>query len=288
MKKYLRFIAFLIVLLSAGYIFLVQTVMPKYIRQSLPTVERIASSFINGSVTLEDLTWNGGFSAEVGQLEIKDEQGQRVVEIPRIIVHLRPWLAIDKGTRAVSRVELVRPQVYLSMDEKQQWNMAKLLKPSDSDETPFYGLLEINNGQLHVNMPQGKWDIPVSGTVDGGANPKFALGLRLGSGLDKLQLGGLVTTKGEGRVEIKADKLDLAPYASLAKHYANIDELQGGFGKLALIFVNEKGKKRYSGEVALAGLAGKMRVGEELHSLKLDGLLRAHDSYVNISRHRRF
>ena len=90
MKKYLRFIAFLIVLLSAGYIFLVQTVMPKYIRQSLPTVERIASSFINGSVTLEDLTWNGGFSAEVGQLEIKDEQGQRVVEIPRIIVHLRP------------------------------------------------------------------------------------------------------------------------------------------------------------------------------------------------------
>ena len=284
MKKYLRFIAFLIVLLSAGYIFLVQTVMPKYIRQSLPTVERIASSFINGSVTLEDLTWNGGFSAEVGQLEIKDEQGQRVVEIPRIIVHLRPWLAIDKGTRAVSRVELVRPQVYLSMDEKQQWNMAKLLKPSDSDETPFYGLLEINNGQLHVNMPQGKWDIPVSGTVDGGANPKFALGLRLGSGLDKLQLGGLVTTKGEGRVEIKADKLDLAPYASLAKHYANIDELQGGFDKLALIFVNEKGKKRYSGEVALAGLAGKMRVGEELHSLKLDGLLRAHDSYVNISR----
>ena len=42
MKKYFSFIAFLIVLLSAGYIFLVRTVMPKYIRQSLPEVERIA------------------------------------------------------------------------------------------------------------------------------------------------------------------------------------------------------------------------------------------------------
>ena len=283
MKKYFRFIAFLIVLLSAGYIFLVHTVMPKYIRQSIPEAERIASSFINGSITLKDITWNGGLSAEVGQLEVKDAQGQKIAEIPRIIVHLRPWLALDKGARAVSRVELVRPQVYLSMDDKQQWNMAKLLKSSDSDETPFYGLLEISNGVMHVAMPQGQWDIPVSGTVNGGANPKFALGLRLGSGVDTLAVGGLVTTKGEGRIELKSDKLALAPYAALAKHYAQIDELKGGLSKLALIYVNEKGKQRYSGEVNLAGLEGKMQLGDAKHSLKLDGQVRAHDSYLNIS-----
>ncbi len=283
MKKYFRFIAFLIVLLSAGYIFLVHTVMPKYIRQSIPEAERIASSFINGSITLKDITWNGGLSAEVGQLEVKDAQGQKVAEIPRIIVHLRPWLALDKGARAVSRVELVRPQVYLSMDDKQQWNMAKLLKPSDSDETPFYGLLEISNGVMHVAMPQGQWDIPVSGTVNGGANPKFALGLRLGSGVDTLAVGGLVTTKGEGRIELKSDKLALAPYAALAKHYAGVEELKGDLSKLALIYVNEKGKQRYSGEVNLAGLEGKMQLGDAKHSLKLGGQVRAHDSYLNIS-----
>lgn len=283
MKKYFRFIAFLIVLLSAGYIFLVHTVMPKYIRQSIPEAERIASSFINGSITLKDITWNGGLSAEVGQLEVKDAQGQKVAEIPRIIVHLRPWLALDKGARAVSRVELVRPQVYLSMDDKQQWNMAKLLKSSDSDKTPFYGLLEISNGVMHVAMPQGQWDIPVSGTVNGGANPKFALGLRLGSGVDTLAVGGLVTTKGEGRIELKSDKLALAPYAALAKHYAGVEELKGDLSKLALIYVNEKGKQRYSGEVNLAGLEGKMQLGDAKHSLKLDGQVRAHDSYLNIS-----
>ena len=282
MKKYFRFIAFLIVLLSAGYIFLVHTVMPKYIRQSIPEAERIASSFINGSITLKDITWNGGLSAEVGQLEVKDAQGQKVAEIPRIIVHLRPWLALDKGARAVSRVELVRPQVYLSMDDKQQWNMAKLLKSSDSDETPFYGLLEISNGVMHVAMPQGQWDIPVSGTVNGGANPKFALGLRLGSGVDTLAVGGLVTTKGEGRIELKSDKLALAPYAALAKHYAGVEELKGDLSKLALIYVNEKGKQRYSGEVNLAGLEGKMQLGDAKHSLKLDGQVRVHDSYLNI------
>lgn len=235
MKKYFTFIAFIVVLLSAGYIFLVHTVMPKYIRQSIPEVEKIASSFINGSITMGDLTWDGGLSAEVGKLEVKDAKGDKVAEIPRIIVHLRPWLALDKGARAVSRVELVRPQVYLTMDAKEQWNLATLLKPSDSDETPFYGLLEVSNGLLHVNMPQGQWEIPVSGTVNGGANPKFALGLRLGSGVDTLQVGGLVTTKGEGRVELKSEKLDLAPYASLAKHYANISELKGGLSEPEMI-----------------------------------------------------
>ena len=284
MKKYFSFIAILVVLLSAGYIFLVHTVMPKYIRQSLPEVEQLASSFINGSVKIGDLTWDGGLSAEVGKLEVQDQQGQAVVEIPRVIVHFRPWLALDKGARAVSRVELVRPQVYLTMDDKEQWNVSKLLKPSDSEETPFYGLLEINKGQLHVAMPQGSWDFGVAGTVDGGANPKFALGLRINSGVDQLQLGGLVSTKGEGRLEVKGDKLDLAPYAALVKHYANINELQGGLGKLALIYINEKGKQRYSGEVNVAGLAGKMQAGDGLHSLKLDGLVRARDSVVSISR----
>ena len=70
MKKYFSFIAFLIVLLSAGYIFLVHTVMPKYIRQSIPVVEQVASSFINGSISVGDMTWNGGLSAEVGRLEV--------------------------------------------------------------------------------------------------------------------------------------------------------------------------------------------------------------------------
>ena len=283
MKKYFSFIAFLIVLLSAGYIFLVHTVMPKYIRQSLPQAERIASSFINGSVSLGDLTWNGGLNVEVGKLEVKDSKGAKVVEIPRLIVHLRPWLALDKGSRAVSRVELVRPQVYLSMDEQEQWNLAKLLKPSDSDETPFYGLLEISSGILHLQMPQGQWDIPVSGTVNGGANPKFALGLRVGSGVDTVSVGGLVTTKGEGRIELKSDKLDLAPYAALAKHYAHIKDLQGGLSKLALIYVNEKGQQRYSGQVNLAGLAGSFVQGDAKHTLKLDGQVLAHDNYLNIS-----
>ena len=95
MKKYFRFIAVLVMLLSAGYIFLVRTVMPSYIRQVLPQAEGLASSFINGNISIGDLTWNGGLSAEVGNIVIKDDKGIKVAEIPRTIVHLRPWLALE-------------------------------------------------------------------------------------------------------------------------------------------------------------------------------------------------
>lgn len=283
MKKYFRFIAVLVMLLSAGYIFLVRTVMPSYIRQVLPQAEGLASSFINGNISIGDLTWNGGLSAEVGNIVIKDDKGIKVAEIPRTIVHLRPWLALDKGVKAVSKVELMRPHVYLVMDASKQWNMQHLLKPSDSEETPFYGTLAISDGQLHIDMPQGKWDINVAGTVNGGANPKFAVNLRLGSGVDKLQVQGLVTTKGEGRLEVKSDRLDLAPYAALAENFAQIENVQGSLEKIALLYVNENGSKSFSGETSIKNVQGKKQHAGAEHTVCLDGLVRAHDNIVTSS-----
>lgn len=283
MKKYFRFIAVLVMLLSAGYIFLVRTVMPNYIRQVLPQAESLASGFINGKISIGELTWNGGLSAEIGNIVIEDDKGIKVAEVPRTIVHLRPWLALDKGVKAISRVELMRPRVFLVMNANKQWNMQNLLKPSDSEETPFYGTLEISDGQLHIAMPQGKWDVNVAGTVNGGANPKFAVNLRLGSGVDKLQVQGLVTTKGEGRLELKSDRFDLAPYASLAEYFAKINDLQGGLEKLALLYVNENGHKSFSGEASIKGVQGKKQLAGAEHMVRLDGLVRAHDNIIVIS-----
>ena len=52
MKKYLQFVGALIILLAAGYIFLVHTVMPKYIKQAIPQMQQLATKYINGSVSV--------------------------------------------------------------------------------------------------------------------------------------------------------------------------------------------------------------------------------------------
>ena len=283
MKKYLQFLGSLIILLAAGYIFLVHSVMPSYIKQMLPQAEQLAAQYINGTVSIGGLKWDGGLTAEVTDVTVKDAQGAKVAELPRTVITLRPWLALEKKERALSRVDLVRPKVYLTMNDKNKWNMQNLLKPSDSSETPFYGTLSVTAGELIVEMPQGKWSFGVDGNVNGGANPDFAVDVALTSGADKLKLAGKMTTKGEGRLKLTGDKLALAPYAALAKHYADIDALQGGLGKLALLYVSKNGKQSFSGEVKLAALSGKLTLAGEQHSVQLDGLVRADENQVSVS-----
>lgn len=282
MKKYLRFLGALTILLAAGYIFLVHTVMPRYIKQMLPQVEQLAQDYINGSVTIGGLKWDGGLTAEVTDVTVKDAQGAKVAELPRTVITLRPWLAMEKPARAVSRIDVVRPKVYLSMNEQEKWNMQTLLKPSESSETPFYGTLDVQNGELIVTMPQGQWSFGVDGDVNGGANPDFAVNLDVTSGADKLHLQGQMTLKGEGRLQLSGDKLNLATYAPLAERYANVKELTGGFGKLALLYVSKNGKQNFSGEVNIDALAGKLTLAGDEHSLQLDGLVLANENKLRV------
>ncbi len=283
MKKYLQFIGSLIILLAAGYIFLVHTVMPSYIKQTLPQIEQLAAQYINGSVSIGGLKWDGGLSAEVTDVTVKNAQGAKVAELPRTIITLRPWLATQKAERALSRIDLVRPKVYLTQDDNEKWNMQNLLKPSDSSETPFYGTLSIDKGELVVATPQGEWSFGVDGNVNGGANPDFALDMALTSGQDKLKLAGQITTKGEGRLKLTADKLALAAYAPLAQHYANVKALQGGLEKLTLLYVNKNSKQRFSGEVKLAALSGKLTAAGAERSVQLNGTVRADENMVSVS-----
>lgn len=283
MKKYLQFIACLAVLLTAGYIFLVNTVMPRYIRQMLPKIELLADDYINGSITIGNLTWDGGLSAEATDVIVKDSNGNQIAELPRTVLTLRPWLAIDKPARALSRIELVRPKVYLTMDDKEKWNMQNLLKPSDSTETPFYGLLDIQNAELILGMPQGKWHFGVDGNISGGANPDFAVDIKVSSGEDEVKLTGLMNTKGDGRLKLTADELQLARYAALAEYYAGLEELQGGFAKMALLYTSKNGEQKFSGEAELKALSGSIKLAGAEHNLKLDGLVRADENLVQIS-----
>lgn len=61
-----------------------------------------------------------------------------------------------------------KPTIYLTLNKTERWNVQDFLKPSDSDETPFYGILDIANGHIVTKTPYGEWDFGLNGSVDGG------------------------------------------------------------------------------------------------------------------------
>ena len=282
MKKYWKYLIGVLAVLTAGYGYLVKSVVPRYVEQLLPQVEKQSQEYLNGSVKIGGLEWNGGLTAEIKDIVVLDQQQAKVAELPRTVVSLKPWKALEKPAAAVSRVELEKPVVYLNMNEKQRWNMQDLLKPSDSDETPFYGLLQVKEGTLKVNTPFGHWNYGVEAAVDGGANPKFDLKALLSDDQDRLELKGLVDTKGVGQLTLTSKTLQLQPYGSVAKYYADIRELGGTIKDLALKVDNDGKRVQLSGEATAQKLSGKLLFNGKEHTAVVDAQMKCENNLLSV------
>lgn len=284
MHKLSRLLFCVVAVLTALYYSLITYVVPGYIKDFLPVAEQMAHDYINGSVKVEALTWNGGLSAEVKNIEVKDKNGQLVALVPAAEVSFKPWLALQDPARAISRITLIRPKVCLVMDEQQQWNLQHFLKESDSEVTPFYGLLQIENGELAVKTPYGAWDFAIEAEVDGGANPDFALKAAVRDKLSEVNVSGMVTTKGVGNIYLKSSDFDLTDYAPAAMFYAQIQDLQGKVKNLQLTWVNDGEKVQLSGKGDLEAVQGKAAINGQVHAFQVDGQAAAAENVISLHK----
>ena len=274
-------IAILVALVAAYYSF-VTSIAPKYIKQMIPMAETMAQDYINGTVKIGDIRWGGGLSAEISNVIVKDNKQQDIAVLPHTVLHLRPWLALGGVEKALSGIELTKPEIFLTMDNDQQWNMQHFLKPSDSTETPFYGLLQVKDGLLHVVMPGGKWDVPVNGEVNGGANPNFAVNATASTGNDVVYLQGLITTEGIGSLSLKTASIDLANYAAAAQFLENIKENTGLIQDLHLRWNNNGERVQIDGEGKLNAVSGKLLVDGVAHDFKVNGAVSVVNNVITL------
>ena len=283
LKKLALILSGILACSGAGYYHCVQNVVPKFLQEQLPLVEQLAPDYINGQVKIGSLNWNGALSIEINDVVVTNDKKRKIAVLPKTVISLRPWRALfGKVEKAVGRVEIISPEVYLHMNAQEKWNLQTLLKPSDSDETPFYGLAFVKNGLLHVSTPQGKWDFGVEATVEGGANPQFDFESIITAGNDKLKLKGLMTTKGVGHMTLASDNFALAPYASLAKHYAKVNDFAGSFKDVHLLYNKEKDKIKISGQAELAEAGGKLLISDKEHLVSLNGKFKVSDNKVSL------
>lgn len=176
-NKIMKLLMVLVALLAAGYLYLYQVFIPNYIAGMVPTVEKLAEDYLYGTVKVGGLRWSGGLSLYAQNVVVTNSYNEKVVEIPELELVLNPWAAREKLTRGAEAINLNGPIIYLSMGEEGRWNVNQLLKPSDSEENPFYGVLNINDAKLDVTLPEHHWQLPLEGSISGRENPVFKVDL---------------------------------------------------------------------------------------------------------------
>lgn len=282
MNKIGKLLLSVVVIIAAAYYSLITYVVPGYIKQMLPAAESMAREYINGSVKIGNVTWNGGLAAEVDGVTFYDTENNKVAVIPHAEISFKPWLAVIDPVKVISRIQLEKPEIFLSLDEKEKWNLQNFLKPSDSDKTPFYGLLEVKNGLLEVTTPYGSWDFAVDAAADGGSNPNFAVQAAVNDGQSVIEASGILTTDGEGSLFLECNNFIVDQYASAAQHYAQIENLQGNIAGLKLNWSSKNKDVKISGQGEIEKLQGNTVYAGQKHDFMLDGKVQAQNSVISL------
>lgn len=274
MNKFLSWLHWLVIaVLAVTFVAygVARIVAPRYLTQAPALIEQMSGEYLNGEIKLKSVEWNGLLTLTAKEVRVFDAKSQCVAEVPALKLKLAPWQALFNVKKVLAGIELEQPLVRLQMDKADNWNLRDLLKPSDSDETPFYGYLSINDGEAVVTTPFGTWNFGISAEADGAANPDFAVSARVKHGAETLRLVGMVDTKMNGRLNLKSERFTLTPFAKIAQNYLPLEAFSGAIDNLDLLWTNIDGVSALAGNGELSAVGGKYRVNDNLVTVQLTG-----------------
>lgn len=269
------------VILSALFAGLTQLVLPQVVKQIIPSLEKTAAEYVNGSVTVRDALWPGSNVIVLKDVRLKNREEQTVAELPEARITLNPLQAATDLGKAVTDIVLEKPVVYLRENKEAHWNFENLVKPSRSDTTAFYGKIKVQDGQVSVEFPEGKWQYVVNGTLDGLYNPDFDLDFQVeAEGMAAAKVTGRLTTKGTGRVNILCPRVDLKPYAPLALRYGKVQEAAGRVSAIDAQWRGNGEDTFLEGRCELQEVQGSYAVGSKPLNFRITGPVSAADHIV--------
>ena len=228
MNRLIKWLLGMAAVLCVLFVGVTQLILPGLLDKAIPYAEEKAAEYINGTLTIGSVSRSGGTVLVARDIEIKDKKQQTVASIPEVSVSVSVLKSLTGLDKAVSSVDLEKPVVYIRQDKNESWNYENLLKPSQSETTPFYGKINVRQGTAVVQLPEGTWQYQIDGSVDGSYNPAFDLNFKVNApGMETATVLGSIDSKGVGRIVVKSDRVDLTPYQALALRYGKVKDAAG-------------------------------------------------------------
>ena len=282
MNRLAKWIAGIALLFCALFLGTTQIVLPGLLQQAGPYAEKLAADYVNGSVQIGPITWPGSNTLLIRDVTVRDKKQQNVATVPEIRVSVNPFKAFSGLEKAVSLIELEKPTVYIIQSKDESWNYEKLLKPSQSETTPFYGKINIKQGTAVVQLPEGVWQYQIDGSVDGSYNPAFDLNFKVSApGMETATVLGSIDNKGTGRIVMKLDRVDLAPYHPLALRYGQVKGAAGLVTDIDGEWSNDGKNTVLKGKMNLRDIRGSYQMKDQDVPFRITGAVSSADHVIS-------
>ena len=282
MNRLAKWLMGIAVLFCVFFLGLTQILLPDLLQQAGPYAEKLAADYVNGTVQIGPVTWPGGNTILVKDIVVRDQNEQAVATVPEARIAINPFKGFLGLEKAVSEINLMRPTVYLKQDKNESWNYEKLLKPSQSETTPFYGKLNVQQGTVVVQLPEGTWQYQIDGLVDGSYNPAFDLSFKVNApGMETATVLGSIDNKGVGKIVMKSNRVDLAPYHALALRYGQVKDAAGQVTDIDGEWSNDGKDTVLRGKCSLQDVHGNYQMGGEELPFRITGAVSSADHVIN-------
>ncbi|HIU63759.1 MAG TPA: translocation/assembly module TamB domain-containing protein [Candidatus Avacidaminococcus intestinavium] len=262
MSKIQKTVFLFAVSLVAIYFAVLRIFMPGFLQEVLPQVETTATAYLNGKLHIENLSVSDSLHVMANGVSVDDANGQQIFASPEITISfdLLRGILHAEPIRAVDLITIKQPLLRLQMNEKEEWNIASLLKSTEEEDSGFVGRIAIKDGQAHVSLPEGEWDFGVSGSVDASPNPNYDVNFKIKHDDDTLNLAGRVNTKMQGRLVVGSKSLTTTPFNALAEKYFAVENLTGHVNNLSMVWSGESDASKLEGVGTLKEIAAIVTV----------------------------
>ena len=116
--KIFKIVGALVVVLIVAYMAMLKLILPAYLTTVIPTVETLATNYINGKVNIGQISLSPDLTIRAGDISVVNNKGDELAQVPSLSIGINPLKGISAKSAlgAVSSITINNPVLKLRMN----------------------------------------------------------------------------------------------------------------------------------------------------------------------------
>lgn len=286
MKKIAKVAVAVLIFLAVSMTGYGYSMLPDFMVELKNKIVTQADESLNGALNFDEVRLSGFMQLSFSNVLLTDESGNSVFSSPEVVVTIDVLglaMHTNEPMKAISKVDIVKnSKLFLIADDKKQWNISKLIKPSD-EKSSFYANVFLQELDLIVEDSGERWEISINGNINALNNPDYKFDLAVKNVSNEAKAVGEFTSSGDLKVKITSDAIEIDPYAKLLERLSGIESLSGIINNINLLWEIKGDKNVFNGGMKFSNVKGSYLKDDMNIQGLFDGGLTFENNKINFS-----